>query len=232
MKIKSSLYNLFIALLVLVSCGKSDEEKKEIAIMACNIVQSEFSASNRIKEINSARESVKQERFLLSHSVIQEAIKFEICPDLILENDRDFLTLLVQEKEKRENDKLERALPIFSELMSNSFNDSSCIEYQENWETFDVAEFDDINYFEISWGLNKTPEELEQMSDDDLIRIVNSFEKEDTFKKLLDFRHEFLNLRASKCKLNEEALRNIEDFHQKSLMELKKYFNSRDAANK
>lgn len=232
MKIKSSLYNLFIALLVLVSCGKSDEEKKEIAIMACNIVQSEFSASNRIKEINSARESVKQERFLLSHSVIQEAIKFEICPDLILENDRDFLTLLVQEKEKREIEKVERAITIFSERMSNSFNDMSCIEYQENWEPFDVAEFDDIYNFESSWGLNATSEELDQMSDNELTLIVRSFEKEDAFKKLLDFRLEFLNLKASKCKLNVEALRGIEDFHQRSLMGLKKYFNSRNTANK
>lgn len=231
MKIKSSLYNLFIALLVLVSCGKSDEEKKEIAIIACNIVQAEFSASNRIKELNSARESVKQERFLLSDSVIQEAIKFEICPDLILENDRDFLTLLIQEKEKREIEKVERAITIFSEFMSNSFDGMSCIEYQENWESFDVAEFDDYD-FESNWGLNATSEEPDQLSDDELTLIVRSFEKEDAFKKLLDFRLEFLNLRASKCKLNVEALRGIEDFHQRSLMGLKKYFNSRNTANK
>ena len=47
----------------IICCGKSTEEKNEIAILTCNILKSpDITSSERIKEVNTARETVGQEK--------------------------------------------------------------------------------------------------------------------------------------------------------------------------
>ena len=48
---------------MLVSCGPSQKEKEEIAILTCNIMgeSRKMDASDRLKEINLAREQIGEE---------------------------------------------------------------------------------------------------------------------------------------------------------------------------
>ena len=50
---------VLISLFLLVACGPSEEEKQNVAIITCNIMEesNNMDAAMRIKEINEARES-------------------------------------------------------------------------------------------------------------------------------------------------------------------------------
>ena len=76
-------------LLMLVSCGPSQKEKEEIAILTCNIMgeSRKMDASDRLKEINLAREQIGEERYLSMDDGIKEAFKYGLCKELVLNND-------------------------------------------------------------------------------------------------------------------------------------------------
>ena len=63
-------------MLLIASCGKTSEEKAEIAIISCNILEASpaTDASQRIKEINRARQELNEEPFLGKDDEIIEAI--------------------------------------------------------------------------------------------------------------------------------------------------------------
>ena len=74
---------------MLVSCGPSQKEKEEIAILTCNIMgeSRNMDASDRLKEINLAREQIGEERYLSMDDGIKEAFKYGLCKELVLNND-------------------------------------------------------------------------------------------------------------------------------------------------
>lgn len=74
-----------ISLFLIASCGKTPEEKEEIAIISCNILDASLDtdASQRIKEINRAREELNEEPFLGKDDEITEAIKYNLCKELV-----------------------------------------------------------------------------------------------------------------------------------------------------
>ena len=81
---------LFIPIFfILISCGPSQKEKEEIAILTCNIMSESrnMDASVRLKEINAAREQIGEERYLSTDDGIKEAFKYGLCKELVLNND-------------------------------------------------------------------------------------------------------------------------------------------------
>ena len=72
--------------LTLVSCGPSLQEKEEIAIITCNVLEASRSmdAAMRIKEINAAREKMGEDAFLGNDDVIEESFDYGLCKELVL----------------------------------------------------------------------------------------------------------------------------------------------------
>ena len=106
-RIMKSLYSTLLFVL-LVSCGVSDEERMEIATLTCNVMAESrnMDAAFRIKELNSARELLGEDRFLYGDSLIVQAFSFDLCKELVL-NQPNFKELL-ENKKKEYYDELSR----------------------------------------------------------------------------------------------------------------------------
>lgn len=90
---------IFVVIIFIYSCSGSilsKNDKKEIAIITCNILAEtkEFNSAQTIKEVNLAREKIGQERFLGTSQDIKDAFKFNICIELILNTDDEYLNKL------------------------------------------------------------------------------------------------------------------------------------------
>ena len=112
MNLKISLY--IISLVLITACGPSLQEKEEIAIVACNIMGEslDMNASLRIKEMNEAREKIKEKRFLEGDAKIKESFTYGLCKELVI-NDSDYENKLTELKEleriaKEKVEKLEK----------------------------------------------------------------------------------------------------------------------------
>ena len=77
---------LMIAVLNLAACGPSAKERQETAILTCNILAESrgMDAAFRIKEINSARDELGEEKFLETDDTIRESVKWGLCKELVL----------------------------------------------------------------------------------------------------------------------------------------------------
>ena len=75
-----------IPLILLTACGPSPEEKQNIATITCNIMgeSRNMDASMRIKEINIAREKIKEEPYLMGDAEIKESFEYGLCEELVL----------------------------------------------------------------------------------------------------------------------------------------------------
>jgi hypothetical protein len=103
-----------ISLILIAACGPSLQEKEEIAIVTCNIMGESLNmnASLRIKEMNEAREKIKEKRFLEGDAKIKESFTYGLCKELVI-NDSDYENKLTEIKEleritKEKVEKLER----------------------------------------------------------------------------------------------------------------------------
>jgi|TARA_B110000908_G_C10045352_1_gene353764 hypothetical protein len=103
-----------ISLILISACGPSLQEKEEIAIVTCNIMGESLNmnASMRIKEINEAREKIKEKRFLEGDAKIKESFAYGLCKELVM-NDSDYENKLIELREleriaKEKVEKLER----------------------------------------------------------------------------------------------------------------------------
>jgi len=82
---QKKLLSLFL-ILFLFGCGPTLQEKEEIAIITCNIMgeSRNVDASMRIKEINLARERIREDAFLEKDSVIKESFEYDLCKELVM----------------------------------------------------------------------------------------------------------------------------------------------------
>ena len=111
---------LLFSVFVITGCGPSEEEKKnklllerqkiqqereEVAIITCNILyeSSILGGAQRIKEVNIAREKLNEGKFLGRDKQIQEAFEYDLCVELVL-NDDFKNKLELAKKEKREEE--------------------------------------------------------------------------------------------------------------------------------
>ena len=105
---------LLSPLIFITSCGKSPEEKIEVATITCNILEASLDtddASQRIKEINRVREELNEEAFLGKDDEITKAIKYNLCKELVL-NDKlyeESLETAIEEEKIAEEEAIEAA---------------------------------------------------------------------------------------------------------------------------
>ena len=93
---------LGLLLMSLAGCGMSLEEKSNLAIASCNVI-SEYATDDgalRIKELNAAREKIGQPLFLEPSDQIEEALKYDLCEPLVL-NEPDYDVRLSAARELR-----------------------------------------------------------------------------------------------------------------------------------
>lgn len=85
-----------ISTLILASCGPNQQEKEEIAIIACNIMgeSRNMDSAMRIREVNSAREEIGEKRFLGTDDAIKEAFEYDLCKELVLNDSKYNLKLI------------------------------------------------------------------------------------------------------------------------------------------
>jgi len=100
---------LILPLLFLVSCGISQAEKEEIAIISCNIMSESIPlAGAMINNINSARSEIGESPFLGKSDEIFESIQYGLCKELVL-NDELYNEKLVTLKDIEEALRIEAA---------------------------------------------------------------------------------------------------------------------------
>jgi len=94
----------------------SEKEKNEIAIITCNIIAESrnMDASIRIKEVNSAREKIGEDKFLENDEYIIMSYRLGICKELVL-NDPNLEDKFI-ELTKQENKRLEDLLNEVKEI--------------------------------------------------------------------------------------------------------------------
>ncbi len=129
----------------LMGCGMSAEEKTNIALATCNLLPeySETDSVARIKEVNSARDRLKQPLFVGSGKDIKEALDYDLCADLIL-NDSDYSTRLAQAKKSR--------VEKFQRLLDGTWFFNRDWQFTEPF--FIVAEFEKENLILSKYSYN------------------------------------------------------------------------------
>ena len=185
-------------LVVLAGCGMSAEEKTNFAAATCSLL-SEYSESDgvaRMKELNSARESLQLPLFLGSGEDIQDALEYGLCSDLIL-NVSEYDNRLAKAKQSRA-DKVQQFLSGAWFLADNASNDF-----------FVVAEFreDELVLTHYSYEKNSTlRRELyfrtEVFSDSG---VIASGSGKDDFTIHLDTDGNTIRLDAFDCTIDEEC---------------------------
>ena len=96
---------IILSLVVLASCGLSQEEKKNIAAVTCSIMGEtrNMDAAIRVEKMNDAREKIGGEPFLRGDDAIQEAFEWRLCQELVLNEIYDeTLQPLKDAKQERE----------------------------------------------------------------------------------------------------------------------------------
>lgn len=83
---------IIVGVFFLASCGPSQEEKKTIALNACSIMgatDASFGGVLRMQTMIDAREKIGEEAFVGGSDAIAEAFEWELCQELVL-NDENY----------------------------------------------------------------------------------------------------------------------------------------------
>ena len=82
---------VILGMFLLTSCGQSQEEKKDIAAVTCSIMSEtrNMDAAVRVREMNNAREKIGGEPFLRGDDAIIESLSYELCEELVLNDNYD-----------------------------------------------------------------------------------------------------------------------------------------------
>ena len=96
---------LLLTVFFLTACGPSQEEKQQIATIACNVMaeSTTMDGAMKIKEVNQAREQIGEPPFLSNSNMIQESIKYNFCESLVL-NDPKYSEMLALKKYELKDD--------------------------------------------------------------------------------------------------------------------------------
>ena len=86
-------HTLALVLMVfgIVGCSMPQEEKENIAAVTCSIMSEtrNMDAAVRVRELNEARDKIGGEPFLRGDAAIKEAFDWELCQELVLNEDYD-----------------------------------------------------------------------------------------------------------------------------------------------
>lgn len=128
---------------ILISCGPSQNEKEEIAILTCNIMgeSRNMDAAIRLREINVAREQIGEEKYLSTDYEIKEAFKYGLCKELVLNNDYQNKLLEAKNIEKAIEELAEetRRQELAEIEADKAAKEENRKEMQEKWRTAIVS---------------------------------------------------------------------------------------------
>jgi hypothetical protein len=127
-----------LSLLILFGCGPSDEEKQNTAIITCNILEESniMDAAMRIKEINEAREKLNEDPFLFGNNEINQALQYELCTNLVL-NDPNYEFLLEERRLAEEEARKKRLAKIEEKRLAEE--EAERIKKQKEEEAEQIA---------------------------------------------------------------------------------------------
>lgn len=95
---------IILSLVLLASCGPSQEDKRNVAAVTCSIMSEtrNMDASVRVEKMNDAREKIGGEPFLRGDDAIKESFEWGLCQELVLNENYDetLLPLKVAEQER------------------------------------------------------------------------------------------------------------------------------------
>jgi antitoxin component YwqK of YwqJK toxin-antitoxin module len=96
-----------IYLFFLVSCGQTQDEMNNIALVTCSIISEtrNMDAAIRVREMNNAREKIGGEPFLEGDYKISESLRYGLCRELVLDDAYDQSLKILKDAE-RERQKL------------------------------------------------------------------------------------------------------------------------------
>ena len=100
---------IILSLVLLASCGVSQEEKRNIAAVTCSIMGEtrNMDAAIRVEKMNDAREKIGGEPFLDGDDAIQEAFEYGLCQELVLDDSYNEILQRLKDA-KRERERLAR----------------------------------------------------------------------------------------------------------------------------
>ena len=77
---------LILSLVLVASCGPSQQEKEKIAAVTCSIMSEtrNMDAAVRVEKMNEAREKIGGEPFLRGDDAIKDAFGWGLCQELVL----------------------------------------------------------------------------------------------------------------------------------------------------
>jgi len=80
-----------IILILITSCGISNEEKERVASVTCSIIKesNQFESSLRVQKINEAREKIELSPYLDGDNEIKRSLEFGTC-ELLVTNDESY----------------------------------------------------------------------------------------------------------------------------------------------
>jgi hypothetical protein len=93
---------IILSLVLLASCGLSESEKTDIALVTCSIMGESrgMDGAVRVKEINNAREKLGEDVFVEGDKAIGEAFEYGLCQELVL-NDKDYSSKLANKYQEK-----------------------------------------------------------------------------------------------------------------------------------
>ena len=104
--------NIFYSLSIffLFSCGMPPEDKRDLSIVTCNIISEtkNIDVASKIKEINLARKQMGEDLFLGSAKEIDTSFKYDLCVELVLNDDEYELKLQKAVEIEKEEERLAR----------------------------------------------------------------------------------------------------------------------------
>jgi len=77
---------IILSLVLLASCGPSQEDKRNVAAVTCSIMGEtrNMDAAVRVEKINDARQKIGGEPFLRGDDAIKESFEYGLCQELVL----------------------------------------------------------------------------------------------------------------------------------------------------
>ena len=95
---------IILCLVLLTSCGPSQQEKKKVAAVTCSIMSEtrNMDGAVRVREMNEARDKIGGEPFLSGDYTIKEAIERGLCQELVLGTYDESVQSLKDDKRERE----------------------------------------------------------------------------------------------------------------------------------
>ena len=122
---------IILSLVLLASCGLSQDEKENIAAITCSIMSEtrNMDAAVRVREMNEAREKIGGEPFLDGDDAIKEAFEYGLCHELVLDESYN-KTLQHLKDTKRERKRIADSKPTVKEEFYSNGKLQSRANYQ------------------------------------------------------------------------------------------------------